>query len=145
MLNDPDYQQRLRLDFRRRKVHPTIEGLIWAYGIGKPTQPINLAGSVSVDVGGRLEEERRIFAQLDIAELEQLAAESQRLVDRATALVRLRDGAPLGLAGSLTPQDIDGEVVSPNEDAKTLGKQAGSDTEDYVNQIQPINDDDNPL
>jgi hypothetical protein len=88
LMNDVAYQHQLRDDFRRRKVHPTVEALIWSYHLGRPTQPIDI--TASVDVNARLEEERRIFATLDLADLEQLAAKSQGLVDRALALSRAR-------------------------------------------------------
>ena len=88
LVNDVAYQHQLRRDFRRRKVHPTIEALIWSYHLGRPTQPIAVTASVHVDA--RLDEERRVFAMLDVSDLEQLAAESQALVDRALALGRAR-------------------------------------------------------
>ena len=50
---------------------------------------------MALDVTGRFEEERRIFAQLDVRDLEQLAAESQALVDRAIALTRASRGEVL--------------------------------------------------
>jgi hypothetical protein len=61
-VNDVAYQHQLRADFRRRKVHPTIDALIWSYHLGRPTQPI--AVTAAVDVNARLDEERRIFATL---------------------------------------------------------------------------------
>ena len=60
LVNDVAYQHKLRDDFRRRKVAPAIEALIWQYHLGRPTQPIDV--TASVDVNARLEEERRIFA-----------------------------------------------------------------------------------
>ena len=88
LVNDAAYQRKLRADFRKRKVHPTIEALVWAYHLGRPKQALDL--TATVDVNARLEEEKRIFAQLDLADMELLAAESQRLVDRATQLSRAR-------------------------------------------------------
>ena len=88
LVNDVDHQHQLRDDFRRRKVAPAIEALIWQYHLGRPTQPIDV--TPSVDVNARLEEEQRIFATLDVADLEELCADSQRLVDRAPALSRAR-------------------------------------------------------
>src|SRR4051812_13281456 len=72
LVNDAVYQHRLREDFRRRRVHPTIESLIWQYHIGKPVAPVALVGSLSLEVSGRLEEERAIFAALDLEQLEEL-------------------------------------------------------------------------
>jgi len=124
LVNDPDYQRRLREDFRLRKVHPTIESLIWNYHLGKPRQPIEVNGQI--DVSARLETERRIFCALDVRELEQLAAESQALVDRAEALARTRADAP-------PPQHVVGSSCLPEVSAETLEKQAGSDNTRYVN------------
>ena len=73
LVTSPTYQARLRRDFDLRRVHPTIESLIWQYHIGKPTQTVLMA---SMDVNGRLAEERAAFAALDLHDLEQLAAES---------------------------------------------------------------------
>lgn len=86
-----EYQHRLRADFRQRKLHPTIEALIWAYHLGKPAQPMAMSDSLALDVHARVEEERRLFATLDLQDLEQLAAESQGLVDRAIALAKRRE------------------------------------------------------
>ena len=90
LLNDVSYQHRLRRDFRRRKVHPTIEALIWQYNMGKPVTPVAIQGSMVLDVAARLAEERRVYEQLDLADLEQLMAQSQALVDRALELSRAR-------------------------------------------------------
>lgn len=128
LVNDPDYQEKLRADFRRRRVHPTIESLMWQFHIGKPAQPIAIAGALALDVGGRLEEERRIFAQLDVAELEQLAAESQALVDRAAALAKARTAAALGPVSEPTPQDVVIEAEAEDRPSESLGKSPGSDT-----------------
>ena len=88
LVSNPKYQQRLRRDFELRRVHPTIEALIWSYHLGKPRQDITL--NATVDVNAKLDEERRVLATLDLPDLEQVAAESQALVDRAMSLARLR-------------------------------------------------------
>jgi hypothetical protein len=88
LVNDVAYQHKLRDDFRRRKVPPAVEVLIWNYHLGKPPQTIEM--NATVDMSARIEEERRIFAALDLTDLEQLASESQRLVDRALQLSRAR-------------------------------------------------------
>lgn len=126
LVNDVAYQQRLREDFRRRRVHPTIESLIWQYHLGKPKQTIDLDLTATLDVRGRIEDERRAFAMLDLAEMEQLAADSQALVDRAFALSRSRMDAP-------TPQDVVVDVIGEDEPSKTLGNSAGSDNPCFVN------------
>jgi hypothetical protein len=89
LVTSPTYQARLIRDFDRRKVHPTIESLIWQYHIGKPVQPVAMA---MVNMDRRLEEERRAFQALDLHDLEQLAAESQALVDRAFELAKTANG-----------------------------------------------------
>jgi hypothetical protein len=120
LVNDVAYQLRLRRDFRIRRVHPTIESLIWAYHLGKPSQPIAVSGSMALDVNARLEEERRVFATLDIADLEQLAAESQALVDRAYKLAKM--------AGNV------GESIEvPAEPSESLAIVAESDNGSSVN------------
>ena len=102
LVNDVIYQTKLHDDFRRRRVHPTIEALIWSYHLGKPTQPIATNGSMALDVQARLDEERRVFASLDIHDLEQIAAESQALVDKAFAMVRA-NASPMLAGGSPAP------------------------------------------
>ena len=56
LVNDVAYQHKLRADFRRRKVSPAIEALIWSYHLGKPTQTLDL--TATVDVNARLRRRR---------------------------------------------------------------------------------------
>lgn len=138
LVNNAQYQWKLRHDFEVRKVHPTIEALIWTYHLGKPKQTVEL--NATVDVSARIEEERRVFAGLDVGDLEQLAAESQRLVDRAMALSRTR-------LGTSTPPDIVVEAERTETPAETLGNSAGSDNGSSVNPAEvsdatPITPDD---
>jgi hypothetical protein len=125
LVNDVSYQFRLRRDFRRRKVHPTIESLIWTYHLGKPTQPIAMSGSLELDVHAKLEEERRVFATLDIADLEQLAAESQALVDRAFKLAKIASSE------GQVPQDVVVSPLSGEVGAESLAILSESDKGDY--------------
>jgi hypothetical protein len=108
LVNDVAYQHKLRDDFRRRKVPPAVEVLIWNYHLGKPPQTIEMNGTL--EMSARIEEERRIFAQLDITDLEQLARESQSLVDRALMLSRAR------IAAGSRPQP---DVIEPNPPRKS--------------------------
>ena len=126
LLTDTDYQFRLRRDFRRRKVHPTIESLIWAYHLGKPSQPIAMTGSMTLDVNAKLEEERRVFAMLDIGDLEQLAADSQALVNRAFKLANIAN--PDGQV----PQDVVVGTLPDKDPSETLGISPESDKQPYV-------------
>jgi hypothetical protein len=124
LVHDVAYQHQLRQDFRKRRVHPAIETLIWNHSIGKPAETIALTAAVSVN--GRIEDERRAFALLDVAHMEELAAESQRLVDRAMTLAQLRTGRP-------QPPDIVVEALPDKGHAETLGKRAESDNGSSVN------------
>jgi hypothetical protein len=123
LMTDINYQFKLREDFCKRRVHPTIEALIWQYHLGRPRQDLTV--TATVDVTARLEEERRVFATLEVHELEQLAAESQALVDRALALSRAR-------VGTLTPQDVVGEAEPVEEPTESLRKTLGSDKDSSV-------------
>jgi hypothetical protein len=137
MVNDAQYQARLRRDFALRKLHPTIESLVWAYAIGKPRQDIQVTGNI--DVSARLEHERRILLQLDVAELEQLAMESQQLIDRAEALATARNGGVL-------PQHlvVSGENgAAPESSAELLRNIAGSDNLGSVNYSSTQDSDEN--
>lgn len=140
LVNDVDYQHKLRRDFRARKLHPTMESLVWAYHLGKPRQDVSV--TASVDVHARLEEDRRIFAALDISDLEQLAAESQRLVDKAMALSKLRAGE------ETTPDTTDTTQPPTQSHIETQAISPGSDKESYVElgegvslNVNPPNDD----
>lgn len=92
LVNNPRYQARLRRDFEGRRVHPTIEALVWAHVVGKPVERVQLQADVSVS--GRLAEEREAFALLEVRDMELLAAESQALVDRALMLARRAKALP---------------------------------------------------
>src|SRR5262245_43094339 len=89
-----EYQYRLRRDFTHRKGHPRIESMIWAYYLGKPAQPVAVAGTVDVTVRARLAEETAALALLDLADLEALALESQAAIDRAMAKARAAAADP---------------------------------------------------
>lgn len=124
LVNSAEYQRRLRRDFELRRVHPTIESLVWAYHLGRPKQDIQIAGQI--DISARIEEERRAFLSLDLADLEELAADSQRLVDRALALAKRRDDGP-------TPQDVAVAHDLPIVSGELLGNCSGSDNTSSVN------------
>jgi hypothetical protein len=116
LVNNPTYQRRLRRDFELRKVHPTIESLVWQFHLGRPRQDITL--DATVNVSARYDEERRAFLQLDVADIEQLANESQRLVDRAIELAKTRSRAA-------TPPPAVIESGPKSESPKASGAAAG--------------------
>lgn len=47
---DADYQQRLLKDFKERKVHPSIEQMMWYYARGKPKETVAVEGQLALDV-----------------------------------------------------------------------------------------------
>ena len=100
LLNDIGYQHRLRRDFARRRVNPSIETLIWHYVVGKPQESIQVTGNMGFSE--RLEAERELFGKLSLEQLEELAAESQALVDKAMAMARA-NASPLLIGVSASP------------------------------------------
>jgi hypothetical protein len=46
LVNNAHYQAKLRRDFMARKIHPSIESLVWTYHLDKPTQPIAVSGTL---------------------------------------------------------------------------------------------------
>ena len=44
LVEDKDYRLKLRSDLCRRKVHPTIEAMLWHYAYGKPKDVVVLDG-----------------------------------------------------------------------------------------------------
>lgn len=131
LVNSPKYQWKLRRDFDGRKVHPAVESMVWAYHLGKPRQDLNV--TASVDVTGRLEEERRVFAQLDIGDLERLAAESQALVDKAMKLAKLSgpDRQTVDTAEPFAPC----QSTDTRNTEELLEKSGGSDNKRSVNPV----------
>ena len=128
LVNNPQYQYKLRRDFTARKVHPTIESLVWAYHIGKPTQPIAVSGSMTVDVHAQLAEERRILATLDLSDLERFANESQAIVNKALELAQIaQNQTPI-------PQDVVVEALPDKAPSESLAIMAGSNNERSVTQ-----------
>jgi hypothetical protein len=121
LVHDVDYQCRLRQDFRRRRIHPTIEALVWAHTVGKPTERVQLSADVSMSQ--KLDQERELFGKLSIEQLEILAAESQALVDRAMAMVR---------ANALTPGGATARhaLVDGGENGEPGEKSPGSDVDE---------------
>ena len=103
LCHDVGYQYKLREDFRRRRVHPAIESLVWAHTVGKPTERVRLSADVTMNQ--KLDQERELFSKLSLEQLEQLAAESQSLVDRAVAMVKANTLTPGTAAAALAPID----------------------------------------
>ena len=105
LAGDVDYQKKLRHAFVKRRLHPATEMRVWEYVAGKPKEQIEMSATLSMDA--RLAAERELFAQLDITQLEELAAESQALVDRAAALVRAQRVRPASatLLGVVVTED----------------------------------------
>ena len=111
LLNDVDYQHRLREDFRNRRIHPSIEALVWAYIVGKPTEKIEMSANVTMEK--KLAEEREVFSRLSLEQLEELAAQSQALVDTAMAMANGSDVETTRRSPSLTPVTHPPDAVQP--------------------------------
>lgn len=120
LINDPVYQHKLREDFKLRRVHPTIESMLWAYHLGKPKAQLDVSLTGSIDVFAQIEQERQAFAMLDLGQMAAFAAESQAMTDRLLAASRAQ-------LGEDTPQDVVVEGQTPDMESKTLGKVAESD------------------
>jgi hypothetical protein len=86
LCDDVDYQYKLRADFRRRRVHPAVETLVWSHVIGKPTEKVQL--SADVTMSHKLDEEVKLYRQLSVPQLEELAADSEALLAKARAMAR---------------------------------------------------------
>lgn len=127
MVEDPFYQHKLREDFRKRKVHPTVEALVWAYHIGKPKTEIELSGNL--ELSQRFENDRERLRGLSLEELEALAEESQAVIDRA--FDRAMGGAYL----QPLPQDVVVEALDSKADAELPAKDRGSDNGSFVNLV----------
>ena len=115
MAGDIDYQRKLSQDFRKRRLHPSTEIRIWEYAVGRPKEQLELSANVTMNE--RMEAERKLLQRLDLRELEQLAAESQALLDRAVAVAQER----LGIRASIT-------VVAPQPIARAIGTESGTAT-----------------
>ena len=63
LCHDVDYQYRLRADFRRRRVHPAVETLVWSHVIGKPTERVQLSADVTMNQ--KLDQERELSVNGD--------------------------------------------------------------------------------
>lgn len=119
LVADVHYQERLRLAFARRRLHPSTELRIWEYSIGKPK--IEMSAQLSIDA--RLAAEREALQQLDLSELEKLAAESQALIDRAVAAAQ--EQARVGVRGIVAAPCL--QVVPPVRRIGTVASESAKD------------------
>ena len=103
LAGDVDYQHRLREDFRRRRVHPAVETLVWSHVIGKPTERVQLSADITMNK--KLEEERELFSRLSVQQMEEIAAKSQGLVDKVLATVRANALPPDAATAGCAPVD----------------------------------------
>ena len=88
LVNDVRYQIKLRSDFVRRKLHPSVEMMLWNYHLGRPHENVTLTGDLTISQ--RLQAEREVIATFDVETIQQLVAESQAMIDRAMAAARGR-------------------------------------------------------
>lgn len=134
LLNDPQYQRKLRADFRIRRVHPAVETMVYAYHIGKPKTEIELSGGITLSQ--RLDGERERLRALTVEQLQELADRSEALITEAFAL------AADGLMLPARPLDIGVDTLQGKEATETLGKQAESDNTYSVTSAEPALDSD---
>jgi hypothetical protein len=132
LVNDARYQAKLRSDFVRRRLHPSIEQMLWNYHLGKPRESVTLTGELTINQ--RLQAEREVIrASFDVEVIEQLAAESQAMIDRAIALAKALP-APTSEA---TPQDVAVQGEQGNLPSESLANTTASDNRYSVN-TEPI-------
>ena len=86
LAGDVDYRERFSSAFRRRRLHPSTEMRVWDYVVGKPAERVQLSADITMNQ--KLDQERELFRQLPIEQLEILAAESQALVNKAMMMVK---------------------------------------------------------
>jgi hypothetical protein len=103
LCHDVDYQYRLRADFRRRRVHPTIEALVWNHVVGKPAERLQLSADVAMNQ--KLNEERELFARLSVEDLEELARDSERLLAKARTMAQQQRVLPTAVRLLGAPTD----------------------------------------
>jgi hypothetical protein len=48
LLNDPAYRKKFWGDWRKRKVHPGVEQMVYHYGHGKPKDTLSIEGAAPV-------------------------------------------------------------------------------------------------
>ena len=119
LCDDVVYRYKLREDFRRRRVHPAVETFVWSHVIGKPTERVQLSADVTMNQ--KLDQERELFTKLSVEQLEELAAESQALVDKAMAMVKananaLKPGAATAPRALVDGGESNGEPAEQSTD-----------------------------
>jgi hypothetical protein len=130
LAGDISYQRKLREAFVKRRLHPSTEIKIWEYSIGKPKEQIEMSATVSMD--DRIAAERELFARLSIEEMEEVAAESQALVDKVMAMAK---------ANALTPDDVASRRASVEDgESSDAPNPTGTGTD-----VDPFGDGDAPL
>ena len=121
LAHDRAYQDQLRRDFCRRKIHPTTEVAIWNRVLGPQTQAITVGADLTLDA--RLAKECELFSRLSVEQLEQLARESEALVNRARAMLQEQRVLPVEITLPVAPASS-GENIQPGE------KPHGTDVDD---------------
>ena len=108
LVGDVEYQQRLVQAFRTRRVHPAVEIRVWEYALGRPRDQIELSGTREID----LDAERELFSRLDVRDLQQLATESQALIDKARAMAEARRTGVVAAFPPVASITIDAESIA---------------------------------
>jgi hypothetical protein len=121
LLNDVDYQYRLREDFRKRRVLPSTEAIVWAHVVGKPTEKIEMSANVTMEK--KFADEREVCSRLSVEHLEELAVQSQALVDKATAMGNGNYVESRRRSSSLAPANPSGRRGAAHRDAGLKDRQ----------------------
>jgi hypothetical protein len=95
---------------RSGRIHPTIEALVWAYGIGKPVEIVQLDATVT---STRVDQDRERLRMLDVHQLGALLAESEVLVERAIAQAKAQYALPPAGKPKELPASPDTDPAEP--------------------------------
>ena len=134
-----DYQYRLRADFRRRRVHPAVETLVWSHVIGKPTERVQLSADVTMNQKLNQERELSVNGDASLSDYFRQKRRFQRLDSRLRRLLRIRrerhsdldlhqNGAAILLAGCEAPllQSVEGRSVELSSSDWTISRRVGT-------------------
>jgi hypothetical protein len=124
LAGDVDYQEKFRRAWVKRRLHPSVEIKVWEYALGKPAERVQL--SADVTMAEQRERELESMRFLTIEQMEELAAESQALVDKAMAMAAANSLPPAPANARRAPAEY-GDIIdvggstSPHTDATRCG------------------------
>lgn len=83
LVDDPVYRAKLAEDFQARRVHPTIESMIWHYAKGKPKESVELSGGIKVTDDEATREQVRQLDTPVLRKLRELARQREAVLAAA--------------------------------------------------------------